>query len=114
MEANGTGQEMGGFDPLCPLNHHLTHELSSEFFLTFYPSFNSRSLQNEEPTAKQQEASDLKHGQFNLFEQKILMREACQFAQFQREHPFEKWTVGSLPNLYSCSFKKCMPRYWEL
>ncbi|KAL9961617.1 hypothetical protein ACROYT_G030591 [Oculina patagonica] len=47
--------------------------------------------------SEQSEAPDLP--QSNDFESQRLMREACQFAQFLREHPLEKWTVGSLPNL---------------
>ncbi|XP_078376811.1 uncharacterized protein LOC144660122 isoform X1 [Oculina patagonica] len=48
--------------------------------------------------SEQSEAPDIP--QSNDFESQRLMREACQFAQFLREHPLEKWTVGSLPNLY--------------
>ncbi|XP_078347977.1 uncharacterized protein LOC144633077 isoform X1 [Oculina patagonica] len=52
------------------------------------------SLGNE---SEQSEAPDLL--QSNDSESQRLMREACQFAQFLREHPLEKWTVGSFPNL---------------
>ncbi|KAL9972739.1 hypothetical protein ACROYT_G019104 [Oculina patagonica] len=50
-----------------------------------------------ENESEQSEAPDLP--QSNDSESQRLMREACQFAQFLREHPLEKWTVGSLPNL---------------
>ncbi|KAL9959899.1 hypothetical protein ACROYT_G033273 [Oculina patagonica] len=41
--------------------------------------------------SEQSEAPDLP--QSNDSESQRLMREACQFAQFLREHPLEKWTV---------------------
>ncbi|XP_078348178.1 uncharacterized protein LOC144633225 isoform X2 [Oculina patagonica] len=48
-------------------------------------------------TEKQQEAPNLQS--MNVSESEVLMLEACQFAQLNREHPLEKWTAGSLPNL---------------
>ena len=73
-----------------------------------------RSLQREEPIEKQQEVTDFQHGQFQLSEHHRLMLEACQFAQFKREHPLEKWTVGSLPNLSKSFFQKHYPTHWEI
>ena len=81
-------------------------------FLCFV--FFPRSLQMEEPTEKQLEVKDLQYSQFQLSEHHRLMLEACQFAQFKREHPLEKWTVGSLPNLSKCSIEKCYPKHWEI
>lgn len=37
--------------------------------------------------------------QSSLSESDRLMIEACQFSKFTREHPLDKWTVGSLPDL---------------
>ena len=82
----------------------------SFFFLVSFP----RSLESQEPAENQLEATDLQYGQLQLSEHYRLMREACQFDQYNREHPLEKWTVGSLPNLYKCSLVMCHPRYWEV
>ena len=63
---------------------------------------------------KELEATDLQYDQPKISEHQRLMFEACQFAQFKREHPLENWIVGSLPNLSKCSFEKCHPRHWEM
>ena len=77
--------------------------------------FLSRSYQIEKSTENLKEAADLQYGgQSELSEDQRLMLDACQFAQFKREHPLEMWTVGSLPNLFTCSVEKCYPRHWEL
>ena len=58
----------------------------------------------------QRGASDF---QLTPLESEKLMLEALQFAQFQREHPLENWTVGSLPQLrHVC--RETQPRSCEL
>lgn len=78
-------------------------------------SFFSRSLQDEEPTKKrleEKDPQDIQDDQFHLSEYHRLLLEACQFAKYTNEHPLEKWTVCSLPNLYKSSVEKCQPRCW--
>lgn len=72
-----------------------------------------RSLQDQEPTKKPLAGKDFQDGQFHLSEYHRLLLEACQFAKYTSEHPLEKWTVCSLPNLYKSSVEKCQPRRWE-
>ena len=64
------------------------------------PIIFSRSIQDQEPTKKPLEGKDFQNGQFHLSEYHRLLLEACQFARYTSEHPLEKWTVCSLPNLY--------------
>ncbi|XP_073257282.1 uncharacterized protein [Porites lutea] len=71
------------------------------------------SLQDQEPTKKPLAGKDFQDGQFHLSEYHRLLLEACQFAKYTSEHPLEKWTVCSLPNLYKSSVEKCQPRRWE-
>ena len=77
------------------------------------PIIFSRSLQDQEPTKKPLEGKDFQDGQFHLSEYHRLLLEACQFAKYTSEHPLEKWTVCSLPDLYKSSVEKCYPRRWE-
>lgn len=77
------------------------------------PIIFSRSLQDQEPTKKPLEGKDFQDGQFHLSEYHRLLLEACQFAKYTSEHPLEKWTVCSLPDLYKSSVEKCHPRRWE-
>ena len=71
------------------------------------PIIFSRSIQDQEPTKKPLEGKDFQNGQFHLSEYHRLLLEACQFARYTSEHPLEKWTVCSLPNVYKLPIRVC-------
>ena len=95
------------------LNYILRYRRPGNSYSFLRELFFSSSLQDQEPTKKPPEGKDFQDGQFHLSEYDRLLLEACQFAKYTSEHPLEKWTVCSLPNLYKSSVEKCQQRLWE-
>ena len=81
-----------------PIPLHINHFCIVHcMFFTVRPfSFSLSSSPEISKLAQRRETPDL---QSSVSESDRLMVEACQFSQFTREHPLEKWTVGSLPDL---------------